>query len=191
MLDEASTAEFHSLRKRGIGSSDISAIMGVSPWMTIQELYLDKTSEVTEYKDNWAMARGRELEPVARDIYEFEFDVLMPAKRLVHPRFDYFLANTDGFNAERNYGIEIKCPGKKDLELTFLKGEVPEKYIPQIQWQMLVAGSESWDYVCFDGKDKICVIRVSADKAYQRLMTKMARWFWFHVRNRIEIGGDR
>lgn len=184
---EASRDEFHSRRKKGIGSSDAATLLGVSPWKNIYQLWEEKTSdEPAEHKDNWAMARGRELEPVARDIYEIEYGVKMPAKFSIHKRFDYMIANLDGFNEELNYGIEIKCPGKVDLMLAE-SGSVPDKYMPQIQWQMMVTGAVEWHYVSYNGKSDLKVIEVNEDKKMQRELTKKARWFWFHVRHKTKV----
>lgn len=183
MLEHGSI-EWHAARRRGIGSSDAPTIMGASPWKNILELYEEKIATETKHTDNWAMARGRELEPVARDLYEIEYGLEMPPKLVKHKRYDYFLANLDGFNDENNFGIEIKCPGKKDRDLALL-GQVPGKYFPQLQWQMLVAGSPTWHYVSYAGTDKVTVVQVNADKKYQRELELRARLFWYYVRNRI------
>ena len=48
-------------RKKGLGGSDIAAIMGISPWKTPMDVYLEKTTEVQDI-DNEALKRGRRAE---------------------------------------------------------------------------------------------------------------------------------
>ena len=59
-------------RRKGIGGSDVAALLGMSPWMTPFQLYLDKLGELPEKPDNAAMRMGRKLEPVVREMYEEE-----------------------------------------------------------------------------------------------------------------------
>lgn len=185
-MTDSSREEFHSQRRKGIGSSDAPVLMGVSPWKTLRELYEEKISTEIKDQDNWAMQRGRELEPVARDIYEIEIGVIMPPGLKKHKRFNYFLANVDGYNEEKQYGIEIKCPGRADLALAD-EGIIPTKYIPQIQWQMLVTGAKFWHYVSYDGKAKIKIINVEQNLSYQKQLIARARVFWMHIRHKIVI----
>ena len=42
--------EFLLERKKGIGGSDVAAIIGVSPWKTALGVYLDKVSDFTNKK---------------------------------------------------------------------------------------------------------------------------------------------
>ena len=50
-------------RQRGIGGSDVGAILGVNKWKTPFEVYLEKTEEITEVKETSEAAYwGTELE---------------------------------------------------------------------------------------------------------------------------------
>jgi len=56
--------QWHELRKRNIGGSDVAALFGASPWMTEFTLYAEK-SGITEYQvdENNKMRLGKYLEP--------------------------------------------------------------------------------------------------------------------------------
>jgi len=177
---------WHEWRSKGLGSSDAPVLMGVSPWRTITELWQEKALGIKKDQSNWATQRGKDLESTARDMYEFEYDVRMAPKNFIHKRFSYMRGSSDGFSDVMKYGIEIKCPGKADLNKA-RQGQVPEKYVPQLQWLMLVSGSRHIDYCSFDGKTELVVIKVHADLDYQRDLIRMARWFWMHVRHKIEL----
>ena len=60
-------------RQRGIGGSDISAVLGVNPWKTSYDLWLEKTGRAPlETATTPAMQRGTILEPVVADLYAEE-----------------------------------------------------------------------------------------------------------------------
>jgi putative phage-type endonuclease len=173
-------------RTKGIGGTDAVVIAGLSPWRTIQELWEEKVTGVSNVEENWAMRRGKELEPIARDIYSFQYNISVPAKNVVHPEYAFVKASLDGFNEESKLIVEIKSPGKKDLEIA-KNNMIPDKYYPQVQWQMLAANSPMVDYVTFDGKETIYVKRIFADLRYQRNLLRLAKWFWHKVQNKIPI----
>ena len=52
------------LRRRGIDGSDASVILGLNPWKTQMDLWLEKTGEFTEDEDNEKMYWGRILEDI-------------------------------------------------------------------------------------------------------------------------------
>lgn len=173
-------------RKKGIGASDAVIIAGLSPWKTIQELWLDKVGLAKDIEPNWAMKRGTELEPFARDIYEYQTGIKIPAKNVIHPKYEFIKASLDGWSEDERLCVEIKTPGKADLELA-RQGLIPEKYYPQVQWQLLCTGSDKCDYVTYDGKSTIYIKRVESNHAFQRKLLWLGRWFWAKVQARSEI----
>lgn len=173
--------EWLTWRKSGLGASDAPVIMGVSPFTSRFELWLEKTGlgERAEFHPLAikAMARGALLEPEARACYEKKaggnkFEVL----NVIHPVYDFIRASLDGYNAAYNRIVEIKCPGKADLAEA-AKGRVPKKYLPQVQLQLLVTGAVACDYFTYDGKDGVTV-EVLPDKAYQAQLEKSMVEFW-------------
>ena len=48
-----------------------------------------------------------------------------------------------------NEGLEIKCPKLSTHVEYLLAGEVPDKYIPQIQGSMFVTGLEKWNFFSY------------------------------------------
>ena len=51
-------------RRHGIGGSDAAVIMGVSPWKSLMDLWLEKTGQYVEDIDSESMYWGRVLEDV-------------------------------------------------------------------------------------------------------------------------------
>ena len=64
-MSNLSREEFLARRKTGIGGSDVAAVMGVSPWKTPYQLWLDKLSPVAEEEpENDILLFGNLLEDV-------------------------------------------------------------------------------------------------------------------------------
>lgn len=180
---KTSGEEWHKWRKLGIGSSDAPVIMGMSPWSTPYQLWEEKIGLTKRDVSNFATQRGHELEPIARAQYELETGLDMPATLAVNEKRDWLRASLDGFNAEKNIVLEIKCPGKADHE-TAINGSVPDKYYPQLQHQLLVTGATCVHYYSYDGSRGV-LIEVKPDIEYiQRLLnTELA--FWDNVITKI------
>lgn len=183
-------------RGYGLGSSDAPVLLGVSPWKTVYQLWLEKTDQVPDDKKftgNWATKRGNDLEPKARDLYNRRYGCDMYVAQAEHPDNKVWRASFDGIDHAVQRVLEVKCPGKIDHQ-SAVEGIVPEKYVPQCQWLMLVAGYTELDYVSYDGTESdddtlwheghIVCVRVSADPAMQAALMARAAWFWDLVTRR-------
>ena len=161
-------------RRQGIGSSDAPIIMGVSPWCDVLTLYKRKRGELPEQESNWAMARGTRLEPEVRALLEKRLGVLEPAT-LTHPTIEWMRASVDGISLDGNLVVEIKCPGQADHD--FAKaGQVPPKYVPQVQHILAVTGCEKLIYASYNGG--VVTVSVPRDEAYIALLIKAEQAFW-------------
>lgn len=108
------------------------------------------TGQPTSSFSNAAMQWGTEKEPEARAAYEFCFNVDVAQIGFVpHPTIGMSGASPDGLVGEVGL-IEIKCPNSATHIDTLLSGEVPEKYITQMQWQMVCTGRFWCDFVSYD-----------------------------------------
>jgi len=110
---EQRSAEWFKLRKEKIGASDAAAILGVSPWKTILELYNEKMSEeLTVPPQNAWMQRGIDLEPEALRAFEIETGYLMSPQVLINPRHQWMMASLDGLDIDGRAACEIKVKKK-------------------------------------------------------------------------------
>lgn len=101
------------------------------------------------YVNEW-MEEGREKEPLARVEYEMRRDVTVEQVGFVyHPTIRSAGASPDGLVGDDGM-IEIKCP-KLDTHLDYLvKEEIPDKYLPQMLWQLACEDTRSWiDFVSY------------------------------------------
>lgn len=171
--------DWQEWRHNGLGASDSPIIMGVSPWKTRFQLWEEKTGPLLKEsynKGNWATDRGNRLEPKARAHYELLNNIDMPAVLVENDDYPFIRASLDGYNEAASRILEIKCPGKDDHELA-KNGQVPEKYYPQLQHQLLVTGANEAHYYSFDGESGHLVI-VKPDAAYIKKLFKELVAFW-------------
>ena len=143
--------EWHEHRASYRNASETSAVMGVNPWMTPFQLWEIKTGRAKPSM-NAAMARGTQLEPLAREAYEAMTGHV--AQPLVLVDGDYS-ASLDGMTFDGSLIVEIKCPMKgRDSTLwkSVSEGVVPEHYGWQIEHQLMVAGAASAHLFVFDGE---------------------------------------
>ena len=95
-----------------------------------------------------AMERGHNLEPRARDWYEFT-----TGRDVQQVGFVYgdaarsYGCSPDGLCVDRV--TEIKCPMRRAMIGTLLRGKPPAAYVSQIQCEMHVCGVDVCDFVLF------------------------------------------
>ena len=145
--------EWLEFRRDKIGASDAPVIMGVSPFKTPYQLYLDKVENMHQ-PQNSAMKRGHDLEAEARQAFEAMYETLYMDKITVVPYvvqsdiYEWMIASLDGLDMGKGVMVEIKCPGQKDHDLA-MSGKIPEHYIPQLQHQLFVTGLNKMFYFSY------------------------------------------
>lgn len=137
----------------------------------IDELIAQRiTGEIPEFFKSDAMQRGNDLEPVAKSLYEFTYDVDVKEVGLcLHDNYECG-ASPDGLIG-LDGGLEIKCP-LPHTHVSYLRdGCIPAKYIPQVQGCLWITEREWWDFMSYHPSMEDLIVRVYRDNAY---ITKLA-----------------
>ena len=167
--------------------------MGKSPYMKIDELFLQKIGEATESKQNFAMKRGHDLEIEVRKEIESLYGETFEPLCVSHNQYPWAKASLDGYmevtNPKDNLVLEIKYVGRENFDL-ICNDIIPKHHLDQLQWQLFVTGCENLIYVATNGKkdDKGIVfhsVEVKADKEHQATLLKTALWFHNCVVTRV------
>lgn len=181
------TMEWLKWRQQGIGSSDVSAILGISPWKTAYKLWQEKIAdEVKESEGNWAMRRGNEEEPKVRAMFELQMGEAYAPALCMMAGLNFMRSSLDGRSADRKSIIEIKFAGKVDHEGA-RTGLVPDKYMAQIQHQLLVSMAEVCHYLSWNGKELLRV-DVKPDQKWQDRIRTECIAFWRCVMTKTPPG---
>ena len=145
------SAEWHTHRLTMRNASESAAVLGISPWVTLYQLWLLKTGRKTQ-PTIAAMAHGTAMEPAARSAYELQTgNVMQP---LVMQDGDYS-ASLDGITLQGDLIVEIKCPMRGRGSALWQEvdaNHVPAHYAAQIQHQLMVSGAAMAHLWVFDGE---------------------------------------
>lgn len=135
------TEEQRQLRKKYIGSSDASAVMGVDPYRSKADVWLEKTGRVDDFDGNDATERGNLLEPVLVDWAERKLGAWMSIHdAMLVDAGGILAANFDGLTD--SFIIEAKTTVNSDEWGEAGTDEVPERVIVQTHHAMRVAGPQ-------------------------------------------------
>lgn len=137
--------EWLEARRRGVGGSDASAIMGLNPYSSPLKVYLDKTGKGEEKDTNEAMRQGTDLEQYVAE--RFCEDTGKKVKRcnkiLQHPDHPWMLANVDRLIVGEDAGLECKTTSPYS-KFRFDEGEINPHYYWQSMHYMAVTGYSRW-----------------------------------------------
>lgn len=149
------TSEWLAWRKDKIGASDIPIIMEVSPYSTPLQLWKRKLGFLPEQVQHSGMRWGHENEGVVRERMQIKYGKRIDPVTCVSSTLDWAIASLDGLD-EDNVIYEIKNCNADDHEIA-RQGKIPEKYIPQVQWQLFCCNAELCRYVSCHKEEDIVV----------------------------------
>lgn len=154
------------------------------------ELVIERFGILNDGFTNAAMQHGTDCEPFARTLYEVKNGVMVAEVDYVpHKAIERSGASPDGIV---NDGlIEIKCPDSKTHFNYLLAGEVPNKYKPQMAWQMACTGASWVDFISFDNRVpeglQYFEIRYNRDNEYIEMLEKEVTQFLIEVDEKYEL----
>ena len=174
-------------RVKFIGGSDIAAILGISPWKTAVDLWLDK---ITPPKDSTSTVkrRGQRLEPYVLDMIREEhgIDVVARNQRYTDPEVPYFAAEIDAETADENIEIKTVHPFKAREWGELETDQLPLHYVAQVQWGLAVRrrqvcrvfaliGDDLRPYVVERDDETIAALRERAADFWERFVLPKVR----------------
>ena len=198
------TPEWHKKRLTGIGGTEAAALVGCSFANKLhpQQIWDEKTETVEVEKiENEHMARGKRLEPVARELYESLYGWKTPPLNIVHDNYDFVRASLDGIREDDKLIVEIKSMGQgnhsKALKLQDIKDPLERQtalayyfnyYRMQMLYQLLISEAEVCHFVCYNEeyKDhrKLAVVEVYPEPKSQEILLQRVVEFWDFVEKR-------
>ena len=155
---EQRTTEWHTARLGKVTASRVADVIaktktgyGASRANLMADLIVERlTGQPASTFTNAHMEWGTEQEPHARAAYSARTGELVEEVGFVdHPRITNSGASPDGLVGDEGL-VEFKCPATATHLDTLLAGEVPSKYIPQMQWQMACTDRAWCDFVSYD-----------------------------------------
>lgn len=186
---ELSRDEWLDVRKNGIGSSDAASAVGLNPYKSALQLWLEKTSrdllaDSMEDKDESSPAYwGTLLEPIVAAHYTRRTGnkVRKVNAVLQHPDHPWMLANIDReiVGSSDVQILECKTAGINGARLW--KDGVPEYVQLQVMHQLAVTGKKAADVAVLIGGQDLQIHRIQRDEAVIERLIALEQVFWNYV----------
>lgn len=169
-------------RKKGIGGSEVAALIGVHPSRTPMDVFLSKMDLGDDFTVTEAMQWGNLLEQVVADEYARRFNVeLYEPGTITHPRFPWWKMTPDRFiRDDEERMIEIKTAGAHAKHNWGIEGtsDIPAHYITQVQWYMGGTDKKLCDVPVLFGGQELRVYTVPRDDEVIAMLQAEAEKFW-------------
>jgi putative phage-type endonuclease len=187
-------------RPFGIGGSDISAILGLSPFKSALEFWCELTScQQQPERDLLHLRFGQHAESFIAQEYERQTGLLTVAhpKTIFHQTHGYMYGHVDRFvvgTPDTPAVVDGRITANKVLECktasAFSRSDwgesgtdhVPASYLIQCAWYMAITNCDSVDLAALIGNNEFRVFHIKRDFQLEGLITLHAQNFWMdHV----------
>lgn len=175
--------QFHEERRKGIGGSDAAAIMGLDPYRSPLEVYLEKIGDLPPKEESEAMHWGTVLEPIIADEYSRREGkkVRRVNRQLVHKEHDFLRVHVDRLIVadERGPGI-LECKNTNQYMTDEWKDGPPHRAYIQVLHGMLVTGY-TWGAVAgLIGGNQFKSYEITRDEATLQFLSVFEREWWYN-----------
>ncbi|OAI16464.1 alkaline phosphatase [Methylomonas lenta] len=179
------------VRKRGIGSSDAAAAVGLNPYKSQLELWLEKTGrddnlpKIDPHDEESPTYWGNLLEPIVAAHYTRRTGNKVRRINAVlqhpHPGLFWMLANIDRevIGCDEVQILECKTAGINGAKLW--RDGVPEYVQLQVQHQLAVTGKQSADVAVLLGGQELEIYRIERDEGLIGRLIQLELAFWRYV----------
>lgn len=193
-----SRAEWLDVRRGGVGSSDAAAAVGLNPYKSALQLWMEKTGreaalpQLDPNDDTSPMFWGTLLEPIVAAHYTRRTGnrVRRINAVLQHPRHPWMLANIDRevVGASDVQILECKTAGYHGARLW--EEGVPEYVQLQVLHQLAVTGKQAADVAVLVCGQELRVHRIERDDAQIADLIALEKAFWQHVEQDVAPHAD-
>lgn len=162
-------------RRKGIGGSDSSVIMGVNPWRSAFDLWMEKTGEYVQDNSNERMYWGNVLEDVVAKEFAKRTGKKVRRKNAIlqHPDHDWMIANVDRLVVGEKALLECKTTSAFNQW-----DEVPHYYYAQVQHYLAVTGLEMAYLAVLIGGQQYKDFEIPRNEEYIEALIEAEAHFW-------------
>lgn len=168
------------MRKTGIGGSDASVIVGLNPWKSKFELWLDKTNQAQEVDkpDNEYIYWGNvQEELVANRFCELTGKKVRRCGMLRNNEHPFMLADIDRLVVGENAILECKTTASWNSN-EWEGDNLPDAYYIQVQHYLAVGGYDKAYIACLVGGNKFVWKEIPRNDEEIEVLIKAEEEFW-------------
>lgn len=190
---EQGTETWHKLRAGNPGASGMDKIItSTGKPSTQRNKYLYQMAgemilgEKAETFQSGHMQRGTEMEPEAREVFEFIHGPVQQCGLIYQDERKLWHCSPDGIMPEKKAGLEIKCPSLP-VHMEYLdKGKLPTAYKIQVQASMMVTGWSGWYFMSYYPGLRPLILKVSRHQELIEEIQKSVELFCLDLTKIVE-----
>lgn len=176
------TEEQKLQRQKGIGGSDIAAILGVSPYKTPVDVYLDKINPIENENNiniHSPLYWGNQHEKPILKAYEIETGNEVSTIKTVYDKENNFLfANVDGVTKHHKVIVEAKTSALKKEWGEEGTNQIPKHYLCQVAHYASILDADYVDIPVLFFGNNFCLYRYERNLELETIIKKRAIEFW-------------
>jgi len=184
--------DFTEERRHFIGGSDIGAILGLNPYKTPVDVWMEKTGKAKDQSTNLAMRFGTFAEAFVASEYALitGLTVREPQSTFIHPELDFCRAHLDRLVYGEQH-VEPKTMGPiRILECKTASpfrqeqwgesgtNQVPFSYLCQCVWYMAVTDLPKTDLAVLFGNSDFRIYTIDRELELEKIILEKAQIFW-------------
>lgn len=174
-----------AVRSSGIGGSDAATIMGLNPYKSVYQLWMEKTgqAEPPDLSGNqyiyWGSKNEANIAEWFAEVTGKKVRKLGTLRNRSHP---FMLANVDREIMGEEAGLEIKTAGVSQYKY-WKDDEVPDTYYCQCLHYMAVTGAEAWYIAVLIGGNEAKWKKIDRNEDDIRALIEAEADFWDKVQS--------
>jgi putative phage-type endonuclease len=169
-------------RKKGLGGSDIAAILGVSPYKTAVDVYIDKTTPIENENNinvHSPLYWGHQHETPILKAYEIETGNLVSTIDTVYDKEnDFLFANVDGVTKNKKVIVEAKTSALKKEWGEEGTNQIPKHYLCQVAHYASILDAEYVDIPVLFFGNTFCLYKYERNLELEKIIKNRAIEFW-------------
>lgn len=182
LLDEPSREDWLAARKRGVGGSEVAALVGCHPYSNPFKLWLEKTGRAPEKDESAPMRLGKAAESMILSEYQRETGCVAVLNSSLYADDTHHLLGTpDAFRREPdNEGVELKWHGSHQRTKFGDPGTdaVPDHHFIQATTYAGLTHRPRWHFAVLFGNEGITPYTIRFDEDLYGVLREAAARFW-------------
>ena len=169
-------------RAKGIGGSEVAAVLGLDPYRSPYNVWVEKTTGESRNIDNIYTRAGTKLEPVVVEFFQEETGFSIEAQnvgdwhQVTHPQYDYMRGSRDRvFIKPTGERCILEC---KTTQTTIDKDNLPVSWYCQLQWYMGLYNIENGAIAWLERGLRFDCIEIGLDRNFFNYLVEKVKEFW-------------
>jgi putative phage-type endonuclease len=189
-MNATERAEWLAKRRTGISGTDVSAILGINPWASALDVWLDKRGQAEEREQTMAMRMGNLLEPIVAQLYADDTGwILSEPGFMRHQARDWHIGTPDRL-AENGDGIrqiliEIKTARSGSDWGEPGTDQIPRHYLTQVAWYLALTELQVAHVAVLIGASEYRRYEIQRDHDLEAVLLERCEAFW---RDNVQAG---